>query len=439
MNRFILAAILFLLIVCAFDLKAQDTDNYRRIADAIADGDDPGYTGALDYIRQNIPAGVVPFLKEEYLDDDDYETRMRIISALKLYPAREYADVWTVFLRNSEDKRIEIELIEFLGHAENNPFIIPIAEKITIPRAEVRTRAAQVLGEVRDDRMLPVILAMGNSTNPVHRIYFLEALNFIYDTRFQKTVISLLEDENKSVRIYALECVIKNDVKEALPDVKAIIRNDNNYEVKKKAVSVIVHFRDTSSGYLVSGLLNENERELRIEALKAVAELRYSAAAHQVSKMLTTEQDPEVKKTALDTLYTFRKSGELEGLEYILSRDPDSKLRVKAAFILGEIKDEGRIIDILENALKDSDYRVRGEICNSLGNFRRGRSADILFKVISGETSRYVRTSALYSIVRINDSGNIIRLFDVYAEEKDMVFRMLLHDIIRTGLEKNIR
>lgn len=439
MNRFTLAAILFSLLICAFDLKAQDTANYRHIADAVADGDEPGYTVAVEYIRQNIPAGVVPFLKDEYLDDDDYETRMRIISALKIYPAREYADVWTAFLRNSEDKRIEIELIDFLGQAENNPFIIPIAEKISAPRAEVRTRAAQVLGAARDDRMLPVILAMGSSTNPVHRIYFLEALNFIYDTRFQKTVISLLDDENKSVRIYALECVIRNDVKEALPQVKALIRNDNNYEVKKKSVSVIVHFRDTSSGYLVSGLLDDAERELRIEALKAIAELRYSAAVHQVSKMLTTEQDHEVKNAGLDTLYTFRKSGELEGLEHILSRDPDATLRARAAFILGEIRDDGRIIDILETALNDSDYRVRGEICNSLGNFRRGRSADILFKIISGETSRYVRTSALYSIVRINDSGNIIRLFDVYAKEKDMVFRMLLHDIIRAGMEKNIR
>ena len=439
MNRFTLPALLFPLIICVGLVQAQDTKNHRHTAEAIADGDNPGYTEAVEYIRQNTPAGVVPFLKEEFLDDDDFETRMRIISALKFYPAREYAEVWTAFLRNSEDKRIEIELIDFLGLAENNPFIIPIAEKIKAPRAEVRIKAAQILGLIRDDRMLPVILSMGNSTNPVHRIYFLEALNFIYDTRFQKTVISLLEDENKSVRIYALECVIKNEIKEALTQVRGLIRNDANFEVKKKAIAVIVQFRDNSSGYLISGLLDDSERELRLEAVKAVTELKYYTAAHQVSMMLLTEQDNEVKNAALDALYAFRKPGELDGLEHILKKDPDSVLRVKAAFILGELRDDGKTVDILEDALQDSDYRVRGEICNSLGNFRRGRSADILFRVISGETSRYVRTSALYSIVRINDAGNIIRLFDVYAKEKDMVFRMLLHDVIRAGMERNIR
>lgn len=439
MNRFTLATLIFCLIICTGILPAQDAKNYKSTAEAVADGGEPGYTRAVDYIRQNLPAGVVPFLKEEFLDDDDFETRMRIISALKLYPAREYADVWTDLLKNSEDKRIEIELIEFLGVTENNPFIIPIAEKITVPRAEVRIKAAQVLGLIRDDKMLPVILSMGNSTNPVHRIYFLESLNFIYDVRFQKTVTALLEDENKSVRIYALDCVIKNDIKAVLPQVKNIIRNDANFEVKKKAIAAIVQFRDTSSGYLISGLLGETERELRLDAVKALAELKYYAAAHDVSAMLLTEQDYDVKNSALDALYAFRKSGELEGLEFILKKDPSPALRIKAAFILGELREDARIIDILENSLQDNDYRVRGEICNALGNSRRGRTADILFGVITGETSRYVRTSALYSIVRINDSKNIIRLFDVYASENDMVFRMLLHDVIRAGMEKNIR
>ncbi|HQO39572.1 MAG TPA: HEAT repeat domain-containing protein, partial [Spirochaetota bacterium] len=162
-------------------------------------------------------------------------------------------------------------------------------------------------------------------------------------------------------------------------------------------------------------------------------------AAHTVSAMLLTEQDSEVKNAALDALYVFKRPGVLEGLEHILKKEPSAMLRVKAAFILGELKEDPAIIEILDAALQDSDYRVRGEICNALGNFRRAKCADILFRVISKDTSRYVRTSALYSIVRINDSGNIIRLFDVYTIEKDMVFRMLLHDIIRSGIEKNIR
>ena len=155
--------------------------------------------------------------------------------------------------------------------------------------------------------------------------------------------------------------------------------------------------------------------------------------------MLLTEQDNGIKYAALDALSCFRKSGELEGIEYILKKDPSASLRARAAYVLGELKDNGRVIDILESALCDKDYRVRGEICNSLGNFRKGRSADILLNVIATDSSRYVRTSALYSIVKINDSKNIIRLFDIYSVETDMVFRMLLYDTIRAGMEKNIR
>lgn len=439
MKNFNATAILLILLLYSVATVAQDTKIWKNAAEAIVDGDEPEFSEAINYIKQNSPPEVVRFLKEEYLDDDDYKVRNRIITALKIYNINEYSDVWTVFLRNSEDSRIEIEIMEILGEADNNPFIKPLAEKLMAPRTEVRQKAAQVLKKAGDDKMLPLLLSLGNSSIPVNRIYFLEALNYLYDQRFQKTVISLLSDENKSVRIYALKCVLKNEIKEALPQVRNILKKDENNEVRKRGIELVIFFRDTSSGGILTDILDENDRELRLEAVKALADLRYSSAARNISKLLLKEQDEKVKTAGLDALALFKKSGELEGVEHVITGDPNPLLRVRAAYVLGEMKDDSRALGMLEASLTDKDYRVRSEACNSIGNFRRGNPSDILLKQISADSSRYVRTSALYALVRINDPKNLVSLFDIFAEEKDMVFRMILQNIIRTGMVKNIR
>jgi len=438
--RLLRSASVFLFFLLSLSLlSAKDSGFFRKQADAVADGDEPEFSRAVEYIRNNRPPEVIPCLKDEYFDDDDRELRLRVISVLSTYPLSENSDTWTMMLRESEDPAVEIEIIGLLGTADNNPFIIPIAEKLLVPRAEVRRKAADTLKNIGDDKMFTVILSLAYSDTPVNRIYFIEALSSLYDQRFLKTVLKFLEDENKSVRIYTLECVLKNEIREALPLIRSMVKKDDNTEVRIRALRLMVFFNDKSSGGIVIPLLECGERELRLEALIALRELKISYSAGRISEMLLTEKDDEIKTAALETLAEFRSSGELRGIQHILKNDPTPSLRVLAAYVLGRMNDNARAADILESCLNDKDYRVRGEICSSLGGFKRGKTSEILLCQIETESSRYVKTSALYSLVQINDPRNIIRLFDIFTREKDMVFRMLLHDVIRAGLVKNIR
>ncbi len=439
MKKTFASAITFLFILLPVYLLSQDAKFYEKTAEAIVDGDEPEYTEAVSFIRVNRPPEIVDLLKQEYLDEDDADVRRRIISALKIYPLTDYPAVWTEILHNTEDSSIEIEIMELLATVDNNPFTLAIAEKLSAPRTEVRQMAARILGKIGDDKILPVILALGSSREPINRIYFLEALNYLYDQRFQKTVITLLSDENKSVRIFTLKCVRINEIKEALPQIRNIVRKDENPEVRRMGIELIVFFKDTSSGGMLIDILKEEDRDLRLEAIKALAELRYSAAAQPISRLLLKEQDDRIKSAALDALAVFKKSGELEGVEHVLKHELNAEIRARAAYVLGEMKDDAKALDILEASLTDKDEKVRSEICNSLGNFRKGRSSEILLGVITSDSSRYVRTSSLYALVRINDPKNLVKLFDIYSVEHDMVFRMILGEIIRTGIVRNIK
>lgn len=439
MLRYLKEIILFILLCFSLNLSAAELIKDKDLLSSITGGNAEEYQDALDYIRLNHPDTLPPLLKEEFLDDDDEDVRDRIINALKEYPVKDHSASWIEMLKASKEKKTEIALIEFLSASKTASFTIPIAEKLIVPRSEVREKAAMMLKKYGDDRMLPVILSLAQSRNPIDRIYFLEALNYLYDVRFQKPAISMLEDENKSVRIYAIKCINNNEVKEALPALRKIAAKDDNNETRKRAITSLVSFKDTQSGSMLTVILKDESSEMRLEALKALKELKYYSAAGPVSDMLMKEEESEIKQAALDTLISFKKAGNINGIKYIIRNDKDSNMRIKAVYTIGVVGEESGTLEVLKDALSDEDYRVRGESCSAMGSIKKGSASEILLNQIKTDKSRYVRSAALYSIVKINDSKNIIKLFDIYSSEEDRVFKELLRGIIRNSLQKHIR
>lgn len=428
-----------LFLFVSINISAAELINDSDLVSAITDGNAGELKSAIEYIKINHPSALPGILKQEYLDDDDEDVRERIISALREYPFPEQAAIWIEILRFTKDKKNEIALIEFLSGSKVVSFTIPIAEKLLVPRSEVREKAAVMLKQSGDDRMLPVILSLGQSKNPIDRIYFLEALNYLYDIRFQKLAISMLEDENKSVRIYAIKCVNNNEVKEALPALRKLAAKDDNNETRKMGIESLVSFKDTSSGSMLTGILKDESPEMRIEAVKALKELKYYSAAAPLAEMLLKEEKPGIKQAVLDTLISFKKAGNINGLKHIIKNDTDPKMRIKAVYAVGASGEERNSLDILKEAALDEDYRVRGEACSVMGTMKKSSASEFLISRIKTDKSRYVRSAALYSIVKISDSKNVIRLFDIYSSEDDRVFKEMLRNTIRNSLQKYIR
>ncbi len=431
--------VLLILLSLSLNISAAELIKDKDLSSAITDGNPKEFQDAIEYVKQNHPDTLPGILKKEYLDDDDEDVRLRIITALKEYPLPAQSALWIEILRSTKDKKTEIELIDFLSGSKVASFTIPIAEKLIVPRSEVREKAAIMLKKYGDDRMLPVILSLGQSKNPIERIYFLEALNYIYDVRFQKLAISMLEDENKSVRIYAIKCVNYNEVKEALPSLRKLAAKDDNNETRKMGIASLVSFKDTSSGFMLSQILKDESSEMRMEAVKALKELKFYSAVVPISEMLLKEENPEIKQAVLDTLIAFKKCGNINGLKHIIKNDPDSKMRIKAVYAIGAAGDDNSSLEVLKEAALDEDYRVRGEAANALGSLKKVVASEFLINLIKTDKTRYVRSAALYSIERINDTKNIIKLFDIYSVEEDRVFKEILRLMIRNTLQKHIK
>ncbi len=424
-----ITAALLIIISMSSSLQAMEQ---KAIVKSILKGKSPDYETALDYTRINLPPFLPKDLKDEYLDDDDEDIRGRIIAALKLYPPEQTAPFWIEILKKTGSTPLEVSIISHLGR--NKYFTPVIAEKLLAPMSEVRERAAIALKDSGDDRILPVILNLSKSSKPIDRIYLLEALKHLYDIRFQKLVIAFLNDGNKSVRIYALQCATDNNIRESIPVIKRLVTNDDNDEVRKRSIESLAYFRDSGSGFIIASVLKEGKKDLSLTAIRALRDLKYSSAAGPISELLLSEKDREIKAAAIDALSGFGRAGNIDGLRQIITKDEDPVMRIKAINALGEISEERYTIELLTITLSDSDYRIRGEGCSALGKLKKSRPSALLLNQIRGDSSRYVRSAALYSLEKIRDTKDIVPLFDIYSEERDPVFRHLLKDYLRSSV-----
>jgi len=276
---------------------------------------------------------------------------------------------------------------------------------------------------------------MADSSNPVFRIYFIEAMNFLYDMRFHVSLLKLINDQNKSVRIYAINCIEKNRIIDALHLLRNRALTDENDEVKIAAIKTLGNFMDSKSLYVLLRTVSDNNREIRFATVKALYAIGSRKSAQSLSLLLLREEDDAIKGLILDTLIKLRSYGDIRALEKILLKDENFRLRVKSAYFFGYTRDN-RAVKILLKGLEDPDFRVRAEVCSSLGNYRNSLVLSSLLDIIKADSKRYVRSSALYSIKKMYNKKLLLHLFDQYSIEKDIIFKFMLENVIRGFIKR---
>ncbi len=371
------------------------------------------------------------------LDADSAGSRQELIKTLRTYPPDLVGACWREVLDRAWRASRIAHVIDVMSEFNDKSFVLPVANHLISPHSPVRKSAALALKKIGDDRLFPVILKMAASSVPVHRIYFIEAMNYLYDQRFYIFLANMLRDDNKSIRIYIINCFRENRILESLGLIRNVALYDKNDEVRIVAIEALGILRDGNSVNIFHVTLNDRSREIRCESAKSIYAINSAVSINPVSSRLLVEDDNEIKDLLIETLLGLKRTGDTRGLERILTGDASAVLRIKSACVLGFSANMSSQT-ALQQALKDQDYRVRAEACNSLGYFRNRQALAGLMEVLGRDEPAYVKSSALYAIRRINDKSSLIGLFDLYCRETDPVFREMLHDAIREYIKKFI-
>jgi len=143
--------------------------------------------------------------------------------------------------------------------------------------------------------------------------------------------------------------------------------------------------------------LNTVDRKERKEIVKNIVTLKTERLLKPLLKVAREDEDPEIRKIALDSLVTFPLNTEIEEtLKHILLKDSSSVLRASAAQAAGNYNDN-RLGDSLLESLDDSNEDVRIETIMALVKMGEKRAIEKLLEIAKKERGR-IKEKAISAI-----------------------------------------
>ncbi|MDX2161526.1 MAG: HEAT repeat domain-containing protein [bacterium] len=261
-----------------------------------------------------------------------------------------------------------------------------------------RNFAAKLLGEAGDPGAVePLIEALGDSAQSV-RGNAARSLGVLGDPRAIDALIALLSDKDTTVRANAASSLGKIGDARAFEPLVALL-NDPAESARSSATAALGKLNDARALEPLRGMLHDESPEVRRNAVTAFGTLNDLRAFDWVAAVLSRSRDHiMVRRSAV---YVLGRWGDVRALELLTEalHDSDEQMRRNAAEALAKL-DDPRAIDALFDALNDADLTVRHRAVSGLGRLaalhpaEQARVIDVLAGVKESETQWYVRNAA---------------------------------------------
>lgn len=272
-------------------------------------------------------------------DDHDEYVRAGVIKAFESVQDPALAPEFRKRIKKGQyyERAIAIKRTGALKDKEAVPDLIDLVSgyndltvKVEGKAAGLRISAAEALGEIGDERAIPVLLKKLGKMNQTDA----HALS-----KFGKKALPQLTEIYKNTRdenisndaSVAIRCITD---KEAVPDLWIIVKEEEMFGLRSNASYVLLKLVDNTT----------------------------SPTYDEVSKYIfeDAKMNGNLKGTAI-TLAT--KNKDVKYLMHVVKTDPEN--RTAAIMFLGNIKDPS-VVPFLEGLLKDKDRNVRSRAASSL-------------------------------------------------------------------------
>lgn len=366
---------------------------------------------AIWYVYQHNQFELLPYIAD-YLDKKPATRieQLAVLHTMKSYQdnLERYLPNWPEILDRYIEKKLPednlIQAISIINYFKENKLIHALLRLTDDTRRNIRLACFRAIDNLGNDRLIPYLLKMAHHKRAIFRLYSLEAMTEFRDKRLLPTIQQSLIDESKSVRIYSILALAKQQSSQNINyNASNQFSREKNPEVRRRVIEVLRNENWKNLIYLVHRGINDSSDDVRKESLLAVQKFNNRSAASFISRQLQTEKNKELLELQLDTLCYLKSSGRGNGLKMILKNHEDFRLRARAAFSMGYLKDHSGISTLRDSVIFDKSVETRIESAWALGNFKDGMASQILQKTIRNKQEDYrVRSAAVLALNRQN-------------------------------------
>lgn len=262
-------------------------------------------------------------------------------------------------------------------------FLIRVAENEA--DRELRGEAIEELGERKDQRSLQALQKIINDPNA--------------DAEMQET---------------AVEAIGERDSAQSAPLLMKIASAHSSVRLRAEAIEELAELPG-QMGFLVELAGNAQEqREVRIEAIEAIAESREAGAMAALAKLYEQVADREVKREIISAFEDSQEqSAAADLLANIARTDPDADMRNEAISTLGEIEHDRALELLAELYGAEQNEEMKGEILSAF--IESGKKAGVrkVIEVARSDASMRMRKKAIELLGDSDDPEAVKFLEDV--------------------------
>lgn len=239
----------------------------------------------------------------------------------------------------------------------------------------------RIIEQVANDRLVPSLINRLDAQDPLLRARVAGVLSRFSSPAVRLALHRLLADENRAVRLAALEALSKIG---ADMDIEQLCRllKDPDIKIQGKAIEAIIR-RDhpRTVHYLLDPLQDESEyaRRAAVEVLNGISN------ADAIKDLLVAIKDCDwwVRSRAADALGSIGGPRVVESVIQLI-KDEDEFVRRAAIEIINATKDQ-RAFDSLIESLDDSDWWVRERAIDALAALGNKQAVPALIRILGRE------------------------------------------------------
>ncbi len=186
---------------------------------------------------------------------------------------------------------------------------------------EVRSAAAQALGQLDDKAAVPELVKLLQDQAPIVRSAAAQALVQLGDKAAVPELVKLLQDQASDVRSAAAQALGQLDDKAAVPELVKLLKDQASF-VRSAAAQALVQLGDKAAVPEFVKLLKDQDLFVRSAAAQALGQLGDKAAVPELVKLLQ-EQASDVRIAAAQALVELGPLG-IGAMPGVLARAYDS-------------------------------------------------------------------------------------------------------------------
>ncbi len=295
-------------------------------------------------------------LLKAFLTFEDERVRANAVEALGRIETAEVVEIMKALVAD-RNNRVRANAIQALWERGIRFGLNTFPEELRSPNARKRASVAYILGVIKDDASLDLLLGLLNDISPTVRNRAVLSLGKIGSVRAISHLLSAYsKEEERSIRDAIIAAAMQINAELSMSRLSERFEHEDDPRIRANLVQSLGATKSPKAVTLFTKALRDNDSRVRANAIEAIAGLEDSSFSELLFGMLN-DSNNRVRSNAAFGLWKLGGMGVILTLRQMLASS-HKQMRASAAWALGEI---GAIqfSDLLQDLTNDNDPDVR--------------------------------------------------------------------------------